>query len=105
MLTTLVFIVGIFLAALVISKWVKGWIVWPLMAIISVMLIFYTQWSNLVNMILPYETRPEMIDFPVENVDDEQFELYAAELTEKYGEDMTHIGYYRENGIRSTARI
>jgi len=101
MLTTLVLIAGIFLAALVVSKWVKGWVVWPLWVIISLMLVFYTQWSNMVNMILPYETRPEMIEFPVETVDDEQFELYAAELTEKYGEDMTHIDYFRENGIRS----
>jgi len=101
MLTTLVWITGIFLAALVISRWVKGWIVWPLCVILAVMALFCTQWSNMVNMILPYETRPETIDFPVETVDDERFELYAAQLTEEYGEDMTHIDYFRENGIRS----
>jgi hypothetical protein len=59
------------------------------------------QWSNLVNMVLPYETRPETIDFAVDAVDDETFELYAAELVEKYGAEMTHIDYYRKNGILS----
>lgn len=101
MALTLILLAVLFLISLLLSRWVKGWIIWPLWVIVSIILLFCMQWSNMVNMILPYETRPEMIDFPIETVDDEQFELYAAVLTEKYGEDMTHIDYYRENGIRS----
>jgi len=101
MALTLILLAVLFLVSLLLSRWVKGWTIWPVWFVASIVLIFYLQWSNIINAILPYETRPEMIDFAVESVDYTQFETYAAELAEKYGEDMPHIEYYRENGIRS----
>ena len=101
MILMIMLLAAILIAAVIISRSVKGLVVWPLWAIISVAVVIYLQWSNLINAILPYDTRPETIAYAVDSADDEQFELYAAELTEKYGSEMNHIEYFRDNGIRS----
>lgn len=76
-------------------------------------------WPQLVNRMMPYEYRPEAIDFPVEAVDDTTFDAYARELIARYDDpatsaladpalpaaerrsNLSHIRRFREAGIHS----
>ena len=41
-------------------------------------------WSHLVNLVMPYEFRPEAINFFVETVDQSTFDAYSGELISRY---------------------
>ncbi|NCF63280.1 MAG: nitrite reductase [Gammaproteobacteria bacterium] len=41
-------------------------------------------WSQLVNLVMPYEFRPEMISFPVDEVNDATFDAHSRELIARY---------------------
>lgn len=76
-------------------------------------------WSQLVNLMMPYEYRPEAINFPVEEVDDSTFDAYSRELISGYDDpevallsmsaleaaerrsSLAHIQRFREMGINT----
>lgn len=76
-------------------------------------------WSQLVNLVMPYEHRPEAINFPVEQVDDSIFDAYSRELIARYNDstvpllsvlalesaerssNLAHIRRFRKAGINS----
>ena len=76
-------------------------------------------WSQLVNLVMPYEYRPEAINFPVEQVDDSIFDTYSRELIARYdnptvsllsapalesaerSSSLAHIRRFRKAGINS----
>ena len=76
-------------------------------------------WSHIVNLMMPYEYRPEAIDFPVEEVDDSTFDAYSRALIRQYDDSavsvltgvalrsaeqrsgLSHIRRFREAGITS----
>ncbi len=100
MIGALLTIVALLVFFLSLSKWVSGWIRWPLWAILSIVILVVNQWSNIINQILPYETRPERIVFSFEEVTDERFEEYASQLKEKLGQEPSHVETFRKEGIR-----
>lgn len=81
----------------------------------------YALWPHMINLIVPYELRPDRIRFAVETVTEDEFEAVARELVTAYspllGEDASdpkllirsferasgfdHIDRFREAGIRS----
>ena len=76
-------------------------------------------WSQLVNLVMPYEYRPEAINFPVEQVDDSIFDAYSRELIARYDDStvpllsvlalesaersssLAHIRRFRKAGVNS----
>lgn len=76
-------------------------------------------WPHLVNRVMPYEFRPEAIEFPVEEVNDPTFDGYSRELISRYDDPavsvlsapaleaaerrsgLNHIRRFRQAGIRS----
>ena len=78
-------------------------------------------WSHLVNQVMPYEYRPEVIDFPVEEVNSSTFDAYSRELIARYDDagvsrlsgpaleaaerrsGLNHIRRFRKAGIMSYA--
>ncbi len=98
MIAMLLSISALFVFTLSLKK-VKAWIRWPLWAVVSLAIIIGSQWSQIINLILPYETRPESIKFPVETASDEQFEIYANELPAKLGSEHLARGYIPQGEI------
>jgi hypothetical protein len=74
------------------------WILW---AVVSAVILLMAGWSDIINLVLPYETRPESITFKIDQVSDAQFDSCAKELTRKYGMELIHIDIFRKEGIRS----
>jgi hypothetical protein len=76
-------------------------------------------WSQLVNLMMPYEYRPEAINFPVEQVDGPTFDAYSRALISRFDEpavallsrtsleaaenrsNLAHVRRFREAGITS----
>jgi len=91
----------------------------PLITLFLVVSALYAAWPRLVYLILPYDLRPERINYIVETVDDSQFEFLAKHLVEKMADStdailaskgirspeiksgMSHIDRFRKAGIRS----
>lgn len=70
--------------------------------ILSLVLIFiaglvYWQWSHVINLFLPSDSRPIAISFPVEPVTSAQFEDLAKQLEAQYDHEFIHIAECREN--------
>ncbi len=82
--------------------------------------IVQSNWSHLINRMMPAELRPKKINYPVESVTAEQFEALAASLVSRgqsaerrenellrklrsreHASQFDHIQYFRKGGIRS----
>ncbi len=59
-------------------------------------------WSRLINAMLPADSRPAAMTFPVGAVDDAGFDLVAADLARDLpGTALDHVARFREAGVRS----
>lgn len=58
-------------------------------------------WSHLINRMLPADSRPARIEFPVDKVTDAEFETLAARAVADFGADASHAARFREAGIRA----
>ena len=67
--------------------------------LIILLVIVYFSWSHLINLMLPADSRPGKVEFPVVNVSEAQFNATATELTGKYDTDFPHIKRFKEAGI------
>ena len=63
----------------------------------------YSFAPNLINMMMPADSRPGKIDFAVERLSPEQFEVTSAELTQEFAGkyNFDHIEIFRQAGITS----
>ncbi len=63
-------------------------------------------WSRLVNSMLPADSRPAAIEFPVLTVNETEYAVLTAELAaaaEANGVDLKHIALFNEAGLRNYA--
>ncbi|MBN2009033.1 nitrite reductase [candidate division KSB1 bacterium] len=58
-------------------------------------------WSNMINRMMPADSRPYKIQFSVETLTPAQFEQVASDLKNDFGRDFGHIRKFREQGIRA----
>ncbi len=58
-------------------------------------------WSGMINKMLPSDSRPTKVTFPVERVTTEEFAAIADELTAADDTDFPHIERFRDAGILS----
>ena len=72
-------------------------IIW--FVVIVVILVLGARWSHLINAMMPADSRPVAMTFPVENVDTAGFERIAADLSARF----EHVDRFREAGITSYA--
>jgi len=71
-----------------------------ILAITVVLIVcIYYYWSNLINLMLPADSRPGEITFPVTYVSDQEFVVLARELTENYTEEFKHIDIFRDSNV------
>lgn len=70
-----------------------------MLVVVSILGLMYWQWSTLINLFLPSDSRPVAVSFPVESVTADQFEELARHLESKYQREFVHIEEYRKNGI------
>ncbi|NMC42395.1 MAG: hypothetical protein GYA46_00615, partial [candidate division Zixibacteria bacterium] len=59
----------------------------------------YGFWPQIINLMMPSDSRPGRVLFQPESVTPEQFARIADQLTSKGGGDFTHIERFREAGI------
>ncbi len=65
--------------------------------VIFIFALFF--WSDLINAMLPEDSRPGKIVFSVDKISSENFETIAEEVSQEYEMDFVHIEQFRENGI------
>lgn len=59
----------------------------------------YAVWPDLINFMMPSDSRPSAVEFAVEPVDQAEFEILAAGLEEQYPEILPHIAIFRDSGV------
>lgn len=68
--------------------------------LLFVVVLAITSWSSMINLMLPADSRPGRIEFPIEKISEQEFESIAQELKVAYG-SLSHIEKFREAGILS----
>ncbi len=57
-------------------------------------------WSWMINRMMPSDSRPGKISYPVQTATDQEFEKIASVLTANESVEFKHVQIFRENGIR-----
>ena len=70
-----------------------------LMIILILAAIVYSNWSTVINMMLPADVRPERVVYDIESVSAPEFEKIAVELSENYNYDFSHIATFRDSSV------
>ena len=70
-------------------------------AIVLLILGGYLFWPQIINAMMPADSRPGSIAFAVERVDDAQFEAIAANLEQNFDGTFNHVEIFRKKGIRA----
>ena len=79
----------------------KKVLLWILVIGIVVIGGLYWFWPQLILSMLPADSRPGKIEFPVQTVSDREFDQIAAKLVRDFGKPFSHISRFREAGIRA----
>lgn len=61
--------------------------------------LMYVFWPDMINAMLPPDSRPAKITFAVQKVSPEEFESIAADLVKTYAQPFRHIDRFRAAGI------
>ena len=56
-------------------------------------------WSDMINFMLPADSRPGQITYDVESVSAAEFDAIAGQLAEEFDMDFPHVEIFREAGI------
>jgi hypothetical protein len=72
---------------------------WLLLIVIAAVVVAYAAWPHLINAMLPADSRPKQVMFPVDTITAEEFERIAQDLTDRYDEEFVHIENFREAEI------
>jgi hypothetical protein len=74
-----------------------------LMVLISLVIVLvlaaYAFWPRIINLMLPADSRPGKISFPIERVSQEEFSAIAKELKSSYRGNFNHIERFQKAGI------
>ncbi len=73
---------------------------WILFVVILIGSVFAVAgWSHLINTMLPTDSRPGKISFPVERIAPARYANLSTVVTQAYGQEFPHIEYFREAGV------
>lgn len=72
-------------------------IILALLVILVVVMIF--NWSNMINWMMPADSRPAVIEFTTEQITPAEFEQIAQQLSENYELKFNHIERFHKAGI------
>lgn len=61
--------------------------------------VAYSQWSQIINFMLPSDVRPGEIEFPVQKIDQQRFTALAKSLEQEYGHEFDHVARFQDAGI------
>ena len=64
-------------------------------------LIGYVAWPSIIHWMLPADSRPATIVFPVDTISDEEFAEIAQTLSSSFPEQFDHVDRFRKAGIRA----
>jgi hypothetical protein len=78
------------------SKRTLAWII-PIVIILAI--LTFNAWSNIINLMMPADSRPARITYPVQEINTEEFEAIATQLEGLYDLSFEHIQRFREEGI------
>ncbi len=67
--------------------------------LLIIVVVTYANWSKIINLMLPADVRPGEIEFSVESITGEEFEITAVELTNNLEDEFGHIGIFRDSSI------
>ncbi|HBC46968.1 MAG TPA: hypothetical protein DCZ43_07980 [candidate division Zixibacteria bacterium] len=74
-----------------------------LLVLISLMIVLVLEafvfWPRIINLMLPEDSRPGKISFPVERVSQEEFSAIANELKSNYSRNFNHVERFQKAGI------
>ncbi len=70
-----------------------------LIAVVLIVFLAFIFWSDIINGMMPADSRPYDITYAVERVTDDEFDVIAEQLAENYDLEFKHIEIFKENGI------
>ena len=81
------------------SRQFKKFSVITSLIVLLIIISMYFFWPHLINYMMPEDSRPGKVTYPVEKVTSEEFDQIAGELLLQYDLDFAHIERFRENHI------
>lgn len=69
--------------------------------VLLLIIVAYSFWSQIINLMLPPDSRPARIEFPAERVTAEEFETISEQLAEQYPITFNHIERFSGAGVFS----
>ena len=67
--------------------------------LVLVVIVGYGMWSQIINLMMPADSRPGNISFAVEKVTPERFDALAKQLTQEFAIKFKHTERFRDAGI------
>ena len=67
--------------------------------IVVIGLFAYNNWSNMINMMMPADSRPGKITFTVEKITQAEYDQITLELNQEYDFNFNHIERFQKEGI------
>ena len=71
------------------------------LALIIIFIVIISNWSNIINLMMPPDSRPCNIKFSIEQVTPQQFDEIIDTLTKIYGQVLPHAQRFKDAGILS----
>src|SRR4030042_2201824 len=64
-----------------------------------IIIIAIVRWSDVINLMLPADSRPDAVVFDVERITAEQFDAIAKELQISFTDKFDHVKRFKDAGI------
>ena len=74
-------------------------ILYVAIGIVAIIIVLYAIWPHIILWMLPADSRPAKIHFPVKKVTPAEFDAIARELQSQYDTEFKHIERFRKAGI------
>jgi hypothetical protein len=83
------------------TKSKKRTLIIVLIILIIVIALAYLGWSAIINLMMPWDSRPAKLSFNVETISEDDFPTVGKELSETCGMTFDHVQRFQEAGILS----
>ena len=77
----------------------KKLLIWTLAVVLVLAAIVWANWSNMINLMLPAQSRPGKITFESQPVTEQQFEAIATQLADNFDYRFKHVDIFRDSGV------
>ncbi len=77
----------------------RKWFLWVVVFVVALTIVAAMNWSTMIHMMLPADSRPAAIEFPVEEISAKRLAMIGEELDNEFGTAFDHVDRFAKAGI------